>query len=151
MSKLVYYILTEGWDTFIKHLKEIKKVIWSKRNQTKPCSYDDCNKNTLTRFTSDIFRDIDCDIVYFVMLRHIFGTRNLDSEVSSCSDEQFTEVISKEIKIPCQLANSGDIQAFLILDGQHMKFLTAEDILITKKPLSVSNFNLYEQEVEVVI
>ena len=28
------------------------------------------------KFFNDVFRDIDCDVLYFIMLRHLFGTKN---------------------------------------------------------------------------
>lgn len=32
------------------------------------------------------------------------------------------------------------------MDGQYIKFMTTDDVLITKKPLSVNYFNIYEEE-----
>ena len=77
------------------------------------------------------------------MLRYIFGTRNIDSEAVPSQNDHDRDVISKEIKIPCRLAGPEGTQAYLVLDGQYIRFMTAEDVLITKKPLCVGSFNLY--------
>lgn len=104
--------------------------------------------NPQTQFTNDIFRDIQCDIVYFVMLRHIFGTKNscdqLSEEISDCILSK--DNICKELKLKCKLTNEQGDQAFMIMDGQYIKFTTEDDLLITKKPLSINSFNVYEQE-----
>ena len=52
-----------------------------------------------TQFFKDIFRDIDCDILYFVMLRHLFGTKNEECEALITETDQYKETKSKEIKI----------------------------------------------------
>lgn len=84
------------------------------------------------------------------MLKHVLGTRNTKEEqvedIGSSPEDR--DIISKEIKIPCRLTNSQGDQAYLIMDGQYIKFITADDVLITKKPLSVASFNMYSEECE---
>ena len=48
-----------------------------------------------SKFFTDIFRDIDCDILYFVMLRHLFGTKNKDCETLITETESHKEIMSK--------------------------------------------------------
>lgn len=55
-------------------------------------------------------------------------------------------MVSKEIKVPCRLTNSQEDKVYLIMDGQYIKFMTMDDVLITKKPLLINCFNIYEEE-----
>lgn len=81
------------------------------------------------------------------MLRHIFGTRNtreeLPDDIEHAIDVDDKDIISKEIKVPCRLTGPQGDLVYLIMDGQYIKFMTMEDVLITKKPISVSCFNIY--------
>jgi hypothetical protein len=91
--------MTEGWKKLKNRIKCIQKAIWQKDNtldsiniidlpsmkksQAKPhyYEYENADRNAMTKFVNDIFRDIECDVVYFVMLRHIFGTKNISEEL----------------------------------------------------------------------
>ena len=56
-EKLVFIILENGWFYFMSLIQELK-VIDQKI------------------FQNDIYRDTQCDILFFVALRHIMGTKN---------------------------------------------------------------------------
>lgn len=56
-EKLTYFIMIEGWKTFI--------------NRTKVDL-----SNGEEQFSPDVYRDVECDILFFVALRHLLGTPN---------------------------------------------------------------------------
>ena len=68
LAKLTYFVMTEGWRALIKRTKMMRQGIWGLRHVY--------GKGQHSHFTNDIFRDVECDILYFVLLRHIFGTKN---------------------------------------------------------------------------
>lgn len=130
-------------------MRTAKTIIWNpKANQNieEPYSYENMGEHPMTKFSADIFRDIQCDIVFFVLLRHIFGTRNNNSELDSEISESILskDNICKELKLRCRLTNEQGDLVYLIMDGQYIKFMTTEDVYITKKPLSINCFNVYE-------
>lgn len=50
---------------------------------------------------------------------------------------------SKEIKVLCRLGSSQSEQAYLIMDGQYIKFTSLDDLPLTKKPLSISSYFIF--------
>lgn len=76
------------------------------------------------------------------MLRHIFGTKNYLIEESLEVGLLGLEV-SKELKVPCQINKKVGEQVYLVMDGQYVKFMNEEDVLLAG-PLPVNSLTVYE-------
>ena len=92
METILYYVFKEGWENFVSKVKGIKEVVNEQIGARKSILEK-------SKFFTDIFRDIDCDVLYFVMLRHLFGTKNKECEGLITEADQYRETKSKEIKI----------------------------------------------------
>ena len=56
-----------------------------------------------------------------------------------------SDMVSKEIKVPCRINDSYGDNAFIILDGQYLKCINPEDVRLAG-PFPINSLTIFEQE-----